>query len=318
MTSIFSRFFSNHPGRANGRSAEASRRQALKRAAGVVAAAGASLGSDKTGTTARASSSSSAPVGIVGDRTRRDFVTFPSDGHGLAGVLHAPIDASAKRCPGVLILHGFVGSKDAPHRIFVTLAEALARAGVVSLRFDLRGRGDSAGESVDITPDSDLADARAGLELLAGRPEVDPQRLAVVGLSWGGLLACYLSADPRVGKTALWSAVPTDRLNWRPKLFDLNGRQVADEWGNLIGSQFYDGLKSFRPLSELKKTTGPVLLGYGTADWEVTNAVPQAAQALKDAGVKTVLLPVAEADHAFMRSAWERELIDGTVRWLAE
>jgi cephalosporin-C deacetylase-like acetyl esterase len=72
---------------------------------------------------------------------RREPIMFESDGQAVLGVIHRPRQPPAARLPAVAIFHGFVGSKDQPHQIFVKLAEALAAAGIVTLRVDFRGRG---------------------------------------------------------------------------------------------------------------------------------------------------------------------------------
>jgi phosphate transport system substrate-binding protein len=92
-------------------------------------------------------------------------------------MVHRPAEIKGK-CSAVLILHGLVGSKDTPHRIFVTLAEALAKAGFISLRVDLVGRGDSEGESVDATPKSDLQNVRDALAALRALPDVEASFVA--------------------------------------------------------------------------------------------------------------------------------------------
>ena len=94
---------------------------------------------------------------------RREPVMFESDGQAILGVIHRPRQPPAERLPAVVIFHGFVGSKDQPHQIFVKLAEALAAAGVIALRIDFRGRGDSEGDTVDMTFEGDMADARGAL-----------------------------------------------------------------------------------------------------------------------------------------------------------
>src|SRR5438045_950178 len=68
----------------------------------------------------------------------RQPVSFKSAGQTCYGMVHAP-GTSFGKPPGVLMLHGLVGSKDQPHRIFGALGDALAEAGFISLRFDLRG-----------------------------------------------------------------------------------------------------------------------------------------------------------------------------------
>src|SRR2546430_181983 len=57
----------------------------------------------------------------------RQPVSFKSGGQTCYGMMHAP-GTSFGKPPGVLMLHGLVGSKDQPHRIFGTLGDALAEA----------------------------------------------------------------------------------------------------------------------------------------------------------------------------------------------
>jgi uncharacterized protein len=76
-----------------------------------------------------------------------------------------------------------------PHRPFLVLADALARAGVAVLRTDDRGVGGSTGSLAAATYDDLAGDALAGVALLAGRPEIDPRRIGLLGHSEGGYLA---------------------------------------------------------------------------------------------------------------------------------
>jgi predicted acyl esterase len=115
----------------------------------------------------------------------REPVVLENDGQKPIGIIHRPRTPADRSRPGIAIYHGFVGSKDQPHQILVKLAEALAQVGIVSIRIDFRGRGDSEGDCVDISFEADMADARAALDHLAAQPDVDQGRLGVLGLSWG-------------------------------------------------------------------------------------------------------------------------------------
>src|SRR6185295_11404841 len=107
-----------------------------------------------------ARSASAAEVAPLRSPANRKPVSFKSEkGQTCFGVVHSP-GTSFGRSPGVLLIHDLVASKDTPHRMFVTLADALADAGFTALRFDLRGRGESEGKSIDATPRGDLDDAR--------------------------------------------------------------------------------------------------------------------------------------------------------------
>jgi dienelactone hydrolase len=242
-------------------------------------------------------------------------VVLRSEGQRVFGVVHRPGGAAA--APGVLILHGLVGSKEGPHQLYVKLGEELANAGVLALRIDLRGRGDSEGNTVDVTPGADLADARAALHWLGAQPDVDAGRLGIVGHSWGGsLAACLAGRDDRLGPVALWNA-SFATLDWNPPTVEVGGRRVVEVWGNLLGEGFYAGARALRPLEGLRRARGPLLV-LQSGDDEVIS--PDAArafrEALEGAGVAHDWEDVPGADHAFMSFAAEQEALRRTTRWL--
>jgi pimeloyl-ACP methyl ester carboxylesterase len=80
------------------------------------------------------------------------------------------------------------------HRPFLVMADALARRGIASVRFDDRGVGKSTGSFADATSDDFASDARAQLDWLAAVPEVDPGRIGFIGHSEGGLVGPLAAA----------------------------------------------------------------------------------------------------------------------------
>jgi pimeloyl-ACP methyl ester carboxylesterase len=120
-------------------------------------------------------------------------ISFPSDGLTLAGILRVP--AAGPRRPAFLVLHGFGSNKDGG--VAKAVAELLAGFGYVTLRFDMRGCGDSAGERGRVICLEQVADTRAARAWLAQRPEVDPARIGVIGNSFGAAVAVYTAAVDR-------------------------------------------------------------------------------------------------------------------------
>jgi pimeloyl-ACP methyl ester carboxylesterase len=120
-------------------------------------------------------------------------VTFLSDGIELAGDLHLPEDyKEGEKLPAIIILHGFIGSKDNSH------SEIMARMftdwGYASLRFDFRGCGKSGGERGYVLCHDQVSDTKNALNWLLQRPEIDPDRVALIGHSFGAAVACYTAA----------------------------------------------------------------------------------------------------------------------------
>ena len=248
----------------------------------------------------------------------REHVALDSGGKLLSGFIHRPKEPTVEPRPAVVVLHGLMGTKSSLHQLYVKLADELARAGMVALRIDFRGRGDSEGNSVDVTPEADIDDAARALDFLETRPDVDPQRLGLVGHSWGGTVAaCLTGRDHRVAAVTTWGSVPSGPLTWSPPMRKINGRRVAELWGNLVGHEFYEGLRHIHALNDITRRSMPVLILYGTEDEEVPVAsVEVARQALTRAGVPHNIVAIEGADHAFMQYEWEQEAIERTVDWL--
>jgi fermentation-respiration switch protein FrsA (DUF1100 family) len=92
------------------------------------------------------------------------------------------------RGPAVLVCNGNGGNRS----MRAPLAAALARMGFHVLLFDYRGYGGNPGHPSE---DGLAADARAALDQLATRPEVDPARVVYFGESLGAAVALRLATE---------------------------------------------------------------------------------------------------------------------------
>jgi len=125
------------------------------------------------------------------------------------------VPAGAKGAlPGVLIIPApGAANRDGPltarpaDSLYKDLSAAFTSAGMVSLRYDHRGIGDSQLESgQQLSWDDMMADAKEALAFLSQRQEVDGSRIAVIGHDMGGVIALSLAAgDTRVKSVALVS-----------------------------------------------------------------------------------------------------------------
>lgn len=126
-------------------------------------------------------------------------VTFKSGKLKLAGVMHIPDDLKrGERRPAIMVLHGFGSNKDSNN--CVGPCKMFTGWGYVTLRFDMRGCGESDGEFGRIICLEQVDDTQAALSFLQTRPEVDPRRIGVTGSSFGAAVAVYTGGiDKRVG-----------------------------------------------------------------------------------------------------------------------
>ena len=154
------------------------------------------------------------------DNVEQRAVTIWSDGVRMAGDLYLPKGLNPdEKLPAVLFCAGTSGTKQGtPQR----LAPRFVQSGFVFLAFDYRGWGasDSRLMTLDKQPAPDAQsevtvrarairwqmdfadqtmDIRAAISFLAGEPNVDPQRIGIMGSSYGGGLVTWTAGnDPRV------------------------------------------------------------------------------------------------------------------------
>lgn len=122
---------------------------------------------------------------------RVEEVGYEGAGATLAGTLTLPEGPGP--FPAVILITGS-GAQDrdetiAGHKPFLLLADTLTRAGYAVLRTDDRGVGGSSGDLTSASYDQLADDVRAGIARLRTRPEIDPNRIGLLGHSEGGLIA---------------------------------------------------------------------------------------------------------------------------------
>jgi pimeloyl-ACP methyl ester carboxylesterase len=125
-------------------------------------------------------------------------VTIPSAGLKLSGVVHVPSGLHpSERRAAFLVLHGFGSNKTSSNTMQPT--KVLTELGYVVLRFDMRGCGESEGEFGRVICFEQVEDTRNAMSFLARHPAVDPERIALIGSSFGGAVAVYTGGvDQRV------------------------------------------------------------------------------------------------------------------------
>lgn len=134
--------------------------------------------------------------------SRSENVEIVVDNERIAGTFLTP----GAKVPGILFVHGWGGSQQRD----LARAKGIAGLGCVCLTFDLRGHERTLVQKTSITREHSLADICAAYDHLAGHPNIDPGAIAVIGSSYGGYLATFLTELRPVN----WLALRVPALYW--------------------------------------------------------------------------------------------------------
>jgi dienelactone hydrolase len=135
---------------------------------------------------------------------RTEPVAFASaDGTTLSGTLLVPNGPGPH--PAAVLIQG---SGRVPRTALLPLADPLARGGIAVLLHDRRGVGESAGSFARATFDQLADDALAGVRYLAGRPDIAPSQIGLVGSSLGGWVAPLAASRSPAVRFVILEAAP--------------------------------------------------------------------------------------------------------------
>lgn len=131
---------------------------------------------------------------------------FFSNGYRLDADLHLPDDDGAGApYPIVVAASGYQGLKVIHPERF---ARALTPRGYAVLAFDYRGFGLSEGERGRLVAQEWVLDVRAAVDRVACHPQLDAQRIALVGWGLGGgVVVTEAADDPRVSVVACCNGI---------------------------------------------------------------------------------------------------------------
>ncbi len=124
-------------------------------------------------------------------------VSFTNGDAVLKGTLTLPDNCDRKTPVLIMVTGSGLQNRDeefSGHKPFAVIADAFARAGIATLRYDDRGFGESTGDVVLCTTEDLKNDALAGVKLLRDRFE----RVGVIGHSEGGTIALMLAGERQV------------------------------------------------------------------------------------------------------------------------
>jgi pimeloyl-ACP methyl ester carboxylesterase len=211
--------------------------------------------------------------------------------------------------PGVLFVHGWGGDQ----RQYIDRARTLAALGCVCLTFDLRGHAQTKSRYETVSREEGLRDILAGYDFLAAQHNVDADRIAVVGSSYGGYLAALLTALRPVKWLALRAPALYKDSDWKLPKYRLGSEQKLE----IYRRQAVHPDES-RALRACAAFAGDALIVESERDTVVPHqVVVNYREAFVGARSLTYRV-IPDADHALTGDACQRVYTNVLVTWLTE
>ena len=239
-----------------------------------------------------------------------ETVSIEANGRTIPAVVTLPVGEGP--FPAVVLNHGHGGNKDEGTG-FGGIAEALAEAGIASIRMDFPGCGDSTEPFTENTLSNMIADSNAAKDYLVANYPVDADKLGILGYSMGGRVALeIITAEDNPYKATLilsGLSTPGDEAiaNILPEGMTVEDAiAVAEEKGSydyttqygqnlsLSAQWFTDMLVD--PLANIDNYTGPMLVIHGDKDDVVTDATNKLTVSSYPAAEELI---VPDADHGY-------------------
>ena len=272
-------------------------------------------------------------------------------GHRLAGTLTLPLGLAPPFAAVVLITGSSPQNRDMmghwawplnAYRPFRQISNALSENGIAVLRTDDRGCGCSGGGPLaEATLADRVQDNRAAVAYLRCRPEIDPSRIALLGLSEGGAIGPILAAsDSSIRALVIMAGCATS--GWKimehqfryeiEREYNLTAQQKQKALGQRMhalreavrtgqASAWLESFLTYMPLPTAKRVACPVLILHGDKDAHVpVEHAEYLAQAMRAGGNRDVTVQVfPNINHPFLpdpdgrRSGYKKLLRNGAV-----
>jgi len=258
------------------------------------------------------------------------------DGLRLVGTL---VDPGPPTSLAVVLVHGGGVTRE-EGGFFARLATGLADAGVASLRFDLRGHGQSEGRQEDLTLSAILNDIRVVLAYV--REATGAEDVTLLGASFGGGICAYYAAQRPDDVSRLVLLNP--QLDYKKRTIDSRAYwendYLQDEAAQQLASagfiQFTPTLKHGRPIlnevfwlrphEALGDVRSPTLIVHGTKDTFVP--IESSRAAAEQFGGPCKLIEIEGSQHGFavhddpqylnpQSQEWQASVIRTVAEWAA-
>ncbi|WP_299324450.1 alpha/beta fold hydrolase [Parasphingopyxis sp.] len=245
------------------------------------------------------------------------------DGTSIHGYLTLPVGRPGENLPLIVHPHGGpFGIRDTDQ--YSDMVQLLANRGYAVIQPNFRGSG-GYGESFELLGNGQIGramqdDLDDAVAYLVEQGIVDPDRVCIVGSSYGGFAAVWGAIrNPEIYRCAVSFAgvMHFERQLQHDRNF-LFRRNRGRHWDRVDGDQTNFDLDDISPAVQVERLTRPVLLVHGEEDNRVPfNQYELMVDRAEDADIELETLTFPESGHGFNSAADETAYYDAVVDFLA-
>jgi dienelactone hydrolase len=245
--------------------------------------------------------------------------------HDIPMVIVCP-DNSKGPFPTILMLHGFMSYKEGDGFLFSKAAEEFKKNGIASARIDFASMGENRFSRENYGLSIMLKETKRSFEFLLNDPEIDSERIGILGHSLGARVAFLSSQLPSKCLIALNGAIDVYKEN--PERFtglfkpldnmDCMILSLSDGRKELLYQRFFDENSEYVS-NEIFNYTNPILVCVAENDPTLRPEVSY--DFVKEFNANSVeMLTISEANHTFNAKTGDytkvNELLDKMKPWL--
>lgn len=246
-----------------------------------------------------------------------------SQGRKLSAMIHAN-SFTVTQTPVIICCHGFSSEKIGSNQLMLQIANAIEAAGLIAVRFDFTGSGESDGEfAADTTITNWRNDLSNVVNWVKNLPEFEGLPIYLLGHSLGGLIVLNHEDHEIAGRVVLAPVTqPIDNFQniiLGPELWQrsIDGHTVANflNKGFSLSPNFVNDLleNGHDPFALIQSHRSPLFIVHGDQDIVVP---PSGSEILYDCYRGEKEIARIQADHVF--TGKHAELTALVTNWLTK
>lgn len=218
---------------------------------------------------------------LEGEEAKKKDIDFEcmSNGKKIRGSIRLPENYNSsnnKRYPVAILSHGILTNRN-QGILFIKLVDKLETEGIISIRFDFDGCGESEGNLADNSIKTECEDLKSVIKYVNTLNYVDTNNVNLIGYSMGGAVTSIVAGEmpTSIKSTVLWSPAANmiDACEEGKLILDnfmdiddlsTGNNDIGEEY--TFGKVFIEDAIGIDIYGEAKKYTGPVLILQGDKD----------------------------------------------------